>query len=136
VWYKIRGQVKYDLSSLTDFNKVPSVVLSRILWNINGPSPAPIDVYRVSNNTWDPRTVTWNTRPDLGAFLGRSSADESLVFLTAWNLSLHRNDLVKIDKGDNLLSLAVIAPTDTGSLVQYLNFYLIATTDTPDSKTY
>jgi hypothetical protein len=67
-----RTYLKFDVSHISDNDRVTL----RLHGNASSDTgPVKSTVYAVSDTSWDERTVTWNTRPALGAVLGSVTVD-------------------------------------------------------------
>ena len=119
--------LKYDLSSIPDHENINSVVLLASYSSLSQPSgPVSVDIYYASDNSWSATTVTWNTRPNLSAFLARSIFDETIQ-PTVWALSWYK---YKSNLTDNYLSLAMVQPNLAGSGINFRYPFIVITTKT------
>jgi uncharacterized repeat protein (TIGR03803 family) len=66
-----RSYLTFDVGELDAFSHATLRVFGRVA---NAATPAVVvTIYAVNDTAWAERTVTWNTRPDLGALLGTRS---------------------------------------------------------------
>lgn len=64
-----RSYLTFDVGELGEFSHATLRLFGRVASAV---TPAiDVTIYAVYDTTWAERTVTWNTRPDLGAALGR-----------------------------------------------------------------
>jgi hyaluronate lyase len=64
-----RSYLKFDLAGIRTFKRATLRVYGCV--TNAGTNAVITTVYAVQDTAWDEHTVTWNTRPDLGAVLGR-----------------------------------------------------------------
>ena len=64
-----RSYLKFEIGARPDVQHATLRLYGRL--SDEGGSTAETLVYGVADTSWDERTVTWNTRPDLGGVLGR-----------------------------------------------------------------
>src|SRR5438445_702835 len=66
-----RSDITFDVGEPGAFSHATLRVFGRVA---SAATPAvDVTIYAVNDTAWAERTVTWNTRPDLGALLGRRS---------------------------------------------------------------
>jgi hypothetical protein len=109
-----RSYLKFDVSHISDDR--------RVTFRLHGHAssatgPVKVTVYAVSNTSWDERTVTWNTRPDLGAVLGTVTVDGTA---TQW-VDLDVTAYIRSERraGRNIISLALRSVDHTSAYAEF-----------------
>jgi probable HAF family extracellular repeat protein len=98
-----RGYLKFDIADIRPDDTV-MLRLNVRLSNASGPS-VETTVYAVPDVSWDERTVTWNTRPALGAVLGRITVTETVS--RTFMLDITKFIQQERQAGRNMIALAL-----------------------------
>jgi hypothetical protein len=109
-----RSYLKFDISSLGSVQRATLRVRARLS---AATAPIKVTMYAVDNVTWDEQTLTWNTRPDLGAvlrtFLVSGTAPSWLdVDVTAFVRA-------QVQAGRNSISIALRSVDHTSAFAQF-----------------
>ncbi len=80
------GLVKFDVSGISDPQQIASVKLRLMPSNISLPLDTPM-LYACDDNSWSETSVTWNTRPGVGALLGSNDCNFIAGNLTEFDVT-------------------------------------------------
>jgi hypothetical protein len=122
-----RGYLTFDVQDVTTFTRATV----RLYGGTSTASTPPIrtTVYAVGDTTWNENTVTWNTRPDLGALLGALTVNggapawleiDVTTFLRAERAAGHGHVSLALRSVDHTSAFAIFTARDAGSRMPQL----------------
>lgn len=128
--------VKFDLSIIDDAEQIDTIFYNASWQSASQcSSPQYIDIYHVTDDSWDEGNLTWNNQPGYDDYLGTLLFDidnPSQTFWRQWDISSYD---YSSDLDDNTLSIAMVKrnPDSCGVAFRTEPFLEISTQPAPES---
>ncbi len=113
-YYTRRAYLRFDLSDFAASN-LDSAVFTAYVHSHQTPGVGvPLDIYSVSSDIWDEDTITWNTEPEPGAFLGTTNVSDAGP--VTFDITSHVESELG---GDKQVSLVLVDDSGTNQMLRF-----------------